>query len=122
MPTDLGAGTTDGALDFGLHFTTLTDTEVDHDDDPNTATIDLSGKGTRWSIGEGAEARAEDRAGNWGGTFFDNADADADDETADRNDGTPGYAVGEFSAEYGTIGRMLGAFGTSNSELDRDPQ
>ena len=37
-----------------------------------------------------------------------------------RNDGTPGYAVGEFSAEYGSIGRMIGAFGTSNVTPDRD--
>ena len=102
-----------------LHFDSTGD-PFDHDGDEGLVTPALvdGGYGTQWSIG----GRKEDRAGDWGGTFYDSTDGDADPSTPGRSDGTPGYAVGEFSAEYGTIGRMLGAFGTSNSEDDRDPQ
>ena len=104
------------------HFTTVNDADIPAVENVSPAIV-RADRGTQWSI----DTRKADRAGNWGGTFYDSADADADGAnedllTADRNDGTPGYAVGEFSAEYGTIGRMLGAFGTSNSEADRDPQ
>ena len=100
----------------GLHFATAND-EFDPDGDGGAEPI-MGGRGTQWSIGD----RKEARAGDWGGTFYDSADGDADATTADRNDLTPGYAVGEFSAEYGTIGRMLGAFGTDNVTPDRDAQ
>ena len=100
-----------------LHFDSTGD-DFDHDGDPDTPVLTDGGYGTQWSIG----GRKEARAGDWGGTFYDSTDGDAMADTPGRSDGTPGYAVGEFSAEYGTIGRMLGAFGTSNSEADRDPQ
>ena len=105
METDVGADATENE---GLHFTTVDDTEFDHDGDSTTDGLMQVGAGTQWSIG----GRKEDAAGNWGGTFHDTG----------RNDSTPGYAVGEFSAEFGTVGRMLGAFGTDNVTPDRDAQ
>ena len=56
---------------------------------------------TQWTI----EDVSEEKGGNWGGTFYGPIAAGKDGA------GTPMSANGTFSAEYGSIGHMLGAFG-----------
>ena len=91
----------------------------------NTSTAAAPGAGTQWTIRD----EIQPAAGDWMGWFHNSRPLLPDPQTAGnfvagsdaRNDGTPGYAVGEFSAEFGSIGRMVGAFGTSNVTPDRDP-
>ena len=58
---------------------------------------------TVWSIGETPASAA----GNWGGSFYDAGTGVGD---------APMTAAGIFRAEYGTIGRMYGAFGVTKEE------
>jgi hypothetical protein len=69
----------------------------------------LEDEGTQWTIGE----RMGDAAGNWSGTFYMG--------NSPRNDSTPGGAAGEFSAQFGEDGRMIGAFGVHNVTPDATP-
>ena len=66
----------------------------------------FSGGNTVWTI----NGRAATESGAWMGSFYNSGKA--------RNDGLPSAAVGTFNADYGTAGRMAGAFGVSNSESD----
>ena len=121
---------TGGTNDAG-HFTARTTLEADFTDNEITGTIDNfmgadgmardwsvelmeSGVGatgiilgadgtgtpmmTEWTIGE----EAADEAGQWQGTLWDNGD-----------DGVPQVGTGTFYSEYGTEGRMIGAFGVN---------
>ena len=54
---------------------------------------------TTWTI-DGTAAAA---AGNWTGSLRENGD----------DDGVPAVATGTFYSEYGTVGRMVGAFGAN---------
>ena len=54
--------------------------------------------GTAWTIGGTAAAKS----GGWSGSIQDNGD-----------DGVPKVASGTFYTEYGTAGRMVGAFGAN---------
>lgn len=58
---------------------------------------------TQWSI----DGVSEDKAGNWGGTFYDPVG------TGKAGEGTPMSATGTFTAEYGAVGEMIGAFGVT---------
>ena len=111
LEDDVGEMGTDNE---GLHFTTADDT-FDDDADPQNDEVPVLG-GTQWTIGGDDDAitdRTQLLAGDWGGTFHQST-------AAGRSDETPGYAVGEFTAEFGSIGRMVGAFGTNNVTEDRD--
>ena len=57
-----------------------------------------AGAKTKWTIG----GTAADPAGEWSGTLYDNGD-----------DGVPKVGTGTFYTEYGTAGRMVGAFGVN---------
>lgn len=61
---------------------------------------------TAWTIG--GEKAAD--AGAWEGTLYEAAPATSDIA------GTPLSTTGTFSAEYGTVGRMKGAFGASRKK------
>ena len=67
--------------------------------------------GTAWTMGE----RTAGANGNWNGTFYVGVD------NAARNDGTPDGAAGEFSAQFGAVGAMVGAFGVINTTADTTP-
>ena len=54
--------------------------------------------GTEWTIG----GMAADDSGNWTGSLQENGD-----------DGVPAIATGTFYTEYGTAGKMVGAFGAN---------
>ena len=58
---------------------------------------------TVWSIGETPAGAA----GSWGGNFYDAATGEGD---------APMTAAGTFRADYGTIGRMYGAFGATKEK------
>ncbi len=64
----------------------------------DTGGIGDTTNGTAWTIG--GEAAAE--SGQWSGTLRDNGD-----------DGVPQVATGTFYTEYGTAGKMVGAFGAN---------
>ncbi|MDE0282030.1 MAG: hypothetical protein OXN16_13300 [Gammaproteobacteria bacterium] len=65
--------------------------------DPDDST-DTGPQMTQWTIG----GTAADASGNWTGSLQENGD-----------DGVPGIATGTFYTEYGTAGRMVGAFGAN---------
>ena len=88
--------------DDAPHFNTGEDTET-------AITPAMAGTGTAWTIGE----RTEAAAGDWSGTFYMATNA-----ASRRNDGTPSDAAGEFSAQFGDVGRMVGAFGADNVTAD----
>ena len=121
---------TGGTNDAG-HFTAKATLEANFNDDMITGTIDMfvgadgqrrddwkvelmkqgigdtgiilgtDGTGTammtKWTIGE----TAADAAGSWSGSLYENGD----------DDGVPQIATGTFNSEYGTAGKMVGAFG-----------
>ena len=91
--------------DAFLHFNTDPDPETQATIDESDAEAD---EATVWTMGSGDDARAGGRHGNWWGTFYVGA----------RNDGSPGSAAGEFFAEFGEVGNMVGAFGASNVTAD----
>ncbi len=71
----------------------------------------FSGGLTVWTI----DGRAAAESGGWMGSFYDD---DTNTDTTSRNDGLPSAAAGTFNTDYGTAGRMTGAFGVSNSAAD----
>ena len=126
------SSTTGGTNDAG-HFTARATLEADFGDDMITGTINgfMDGSGnakdwsvelmeqtitdgglingtdgagaggasmTKWTIGE----TAADESGNWTGSLQENGD-----------DGVPAIATGTFYTEYGTAGKMVGAFGAN---------
>ena len=64
---------------------------------------------TAWTIG-GEKAAA---GGEWQGDFYD---------TRKREDGAPSGVAGTFSAVYGSVGEMDGAFGAHNTTPDATPK
>ena len=102
------------------HFNT-TDDDLNPTSDHDEADAEV-GKGTVWTMGSGDDARSAPAAGDWMGTFYGTtAGLDAADErvtTHTRNDGTPTSVGGEFSAEFGEVGRMVGAFGANSTTPD----
>ena len=58
-------------------------------------------KMTKWTIGEDTDTAR----GSWTGSLRENGD-----------DGVPGIATGTFYSEYGTAGRMVGAFGAKKDK------
>ena len=56
--------------------------------------------GTTWSMGEDDDNAA--KSGQWSGSLQENGD-----------DGVPAIATGTFYTEYGTAGKMVGAFGAN---------
>ena len=123
-----------GVADPG-HFTASAILEADFSDNMITGTLDNfmggDGEGRPWSvdfmeamIGDGGtfghttaaacdmcmtqwsvDGVSEEKAGAWGGVFYDAIAAGKDSA------GTPMSANGTFSAQYGAIGHMIGAFG-----------
>ena len=73
--------------------------------DGNGTTFTKDADGTEWVMGTDAEAKA----GSHSGEFFDTAGADK------PFGGTPLLVLGEFTAEYGATGRMVGAYGADHS-------
>ena len=65
---------------------------------------DFSGSTTVWTVG-GAKAAA---GGAWEGAFYDQT------APADGGNNVPSTVAGEFSARYGDVGHMVGAFGANN--------
>ncbi len=59
---------------------------------------DQTDNDTAWTIGEDAA----DASGEWSGMLYDNGD-----------DGVPKVGTGTFYTEYGTAGKMIGAFGVN---------
>ena len=91
----------------GPHF----DTEaLDETSDQHSDYFARRHEGTEWSIGDDRTADAD---GNWSGTFYVGDD--------DRSDDTPDGAAGEFSATFGSVGAMVGAFGVINTTPDTTP-
>ena len=70
--------------------------------DPND-NADTGSQATAWTIGGTAAAAS----GQWSGDLKDTAD------TATDVSGVPKIAIGTFYTEYGTAGRMVGAFGAT---------
>ena len=64
----------------------------------DTGVIGAASDGTEWTI----DGTAAADSGQWSGQFYDNGD-----------DGVPEAATGTFYSEYGTAGRMVGAFGAN---------
>ena len=123
--------TTGGTNDAG-HFTARATLEANFTDNEITGTIDrfMGGDGMSrdWSVelkesmigdtgilnttgadgGAGAETvwtiggTDADDSGSWAGSLQENGD-----------DGVPGIATGTFYSEYGTAGKMVGAFGAN---------
>ena len=91
----------------GPHFDTeaLGEVSPDHSD-----YVARRHAGTTWSMGDDRTGGAD---GNWSGTFYVGDD--------DRNDDTPDGAAGEFSATFGSVGAMVGAFGVTNTTDDTTP-
>ena len=118
------SSSTGGTNDAG-HFTARATLEADFSDNSITGTIDdftgADGMSRDWSVelkeaaveASGGIARADDNdtawtiggeaaaaSGEWSGTLYDNGD-----------DGVPKVATGTFYTQYGTAGKMVGAFG-----------
>ena len=72
------------------------------DTDDVTTTSDDESKGTVWSI----DGNPAPESGRWGGTMYDETTGDADDGS-----NVPTTVTGTFQSEFGSIGRMVGAFG-----------
>ena len=73
-----------------------------------------------WTIGSRSAGASGDYWGTFYGTTIGVDDDAAETVTHARNDGTPTSAGGEFSAQFGAVGRMVGAFGV-NSMTDDTP-
>ena len=76
------------------------------DDDNSDLAADDPGAMTTWTI----DGTAADAAGQWSGALKNNGDDDV-----------PRVATGTFHSEYGTAGRMVGAFG-ANKQYERSAE
>lgn len=136
------ASATGGTNDAG-HFTARATLEADFEDDTVTGTIDnfmgADGQMRDWSVElkESALFNAGAIIGDSGRTGIDLTGAPTDDDVAQKtvwtlggtkasasgewsgnlreegSDGVPKVATGTFYTEYGTAGRMVGAFGAN---------
>ena len=107
LPTGLDVNT-DGGATAAIHFDTSNNAET-----LNIETDAEMDAGTIWTMGSGDDARSAAASGNWLGTFYGTTSAGHS-----RNDGTPTSAAGEFFSQFGTAGRMVGAFGVNSTTGD----
>ena len=118
---------TGGTNDAG-HFTARATLEANFEDDTITGTIDqftgADGESRDWSVelkeaaitpGDGTIARTDDNDTVW--TIGGNAGTASGEWSGnlreEGTDGVPKVATGTFYSEYGTTGRMVGAFGAN---------
>ena len=92
-----GFMTDDGAKDWTVALTGA-GTEAEAAIAADSFGGDNTASGTVWTI----DGNAGSKTGSWSGDFYYEA-------TSDGN--TPPVAAGEFTASYGNVGRMVGAFG-----------
>jgi len=73
----------------------------------NTGMLNVPTDGTVWSI----DGTAATESGTWSGTMYD------EKVIGDSDDGSniPTTVIGEFYSEFGSFGRMVGAFGANHS-------
>lgn len=105
-PWSVALNNTDTDSAAGTPTSNITESGAIEAIEDNTDTPDVNeAMSTVWSI-DGNSAAA---SGTWNGQMYDEAQGDDDDGS-----NIPTTVLGSFSSEFGSIGRMVGAFGATN--------